>query len=1034
MAHITEDGPGVTLGRTERQREQDQIRNICIVAHVDHGKTTLADHLIAAAARGVLHAKLAGKLRYLDDREDEQQRGVTMKSSSISLTYREHMINLIDSPGHVDFCSEVSSGVRLSDGAVVLVDACEGVHIQTHAVLRQAWLERLTPCLVLNKLDRLILELKLTPLEAYNRMKTIIGEVNNIISAFRSEKYLSDVDSILSATPASELDGEGDLAPESINDDDEPDAFAPERGNVAFASAIDGCAFRIDHFADLFAAKLGANAVSLKKALWGDYYYNPKTKKIVGKKSAAGKLKPMFVQFVLEPLWQVYETGMQGKDGAEKLGKIIKSMDLKVSPRDLQHKDPRVVTQTVVASWLPLADTILSMVIDCLPSPITALPERISRLLPSTFIPSTVDEEIRSKLESVKTAIESCDGSVEAPCVAFVSKMVAVPIEALPRRGPNGEIVNLDMGIGDTDSAQRECFLAFARVFSGVLSVGSKVYVLSALYDPLNPEQRKNVLEARVEALYMMMGRGLEPKSTVSAGNIVAIRGLGQHILKSGTLSTTPICWPFARMSFQAAPIVRVAIEPSDPSDMGALARGLRLLNRADPFVEVSVSGSGEHVIAAAGEVHLERCIKDLKERFARIELSVSPPLVEFRETADIEGYIAEVDKTTIGQNEFVEKITPNGRCVVRVHVTRLPGPLIEVLDGNVELLKDIVEGEGKKGRQQGSISNEDPVSALRSNLLAATNKAEDENKKRSDGDRSSWTHILERIWALGPHRVGPNVLLIPGPGNDSATNRTEGFDDLALLVRSTAHLSQKLGLTDVVEETSSSTTVEEATDLASEARNLESSVISGFQLATASGPLCEEPMWGLAFSVEAFVSPKKDGAAGADQFGPFSSQVMATVKDACRVAVLAKRPRIVEAQYFCEVVAPAEHLGSVYGVLGKRRARVVKEEMREGTALFIVHAYMPVSESFGFADELRRKTSGSASPQLVQSHWEALLEDPFFVPRTEEEIEEFGDGSSVVQNTARKLIDAVRRRKGLPVEEKLVQFGSKQRTRARKV
>jgi ribosome assembly protein 1 len=205
------------------------------------------------------------------------------------------------------------------------------------------------------------------------------------------------------------------------------------------------------------------------------------------------------------------------------------------------------------------------------------------------------------------------------------------------------------------------------------------VYVLSALYDPLNAEQGKNMLEARVEALYMMMGRGLEPKSAVSAGNIVAIRGLGQHILKSGTLSTTPICWPFARMNFQAAPIVRVAIEPSDPSDMGALSRGLRLLNRADPFVEVSVSASGEHVIAAAGEVHLERCIKDLKERFARIELSVSPPLVEFRETADIEGYIAEVDKTTVGQTEFVEKTTPNGRCMVRVHLTRLPGPLIEV-------------------------------------------------------------------------------------------------------------------------------------------------------------------------------------------------------------------------------------------------------------------------------------------------------------------------------------------------------------------
>lgn len=107
---------------------------------------------------------------------------------------------------------------------------------------------------------------------------------------------------------------------------------------------------------------------------------------------------------------------------------------------------------------------------------------------------------------------------------------------------------------------------------------------------------------------------------------------------------------------------------------------------------------------------------------------------------------------------------------------------------------------------------------------------------------------------------------------------------------------------------------------------------------------------------------------------------------------------------------------------------------MQEGSPFFTVHAYLPVSESFGFADELRRWTSGAASALLVLSHWEALPEDPFFVPKTEEEIEEFGDGSSVLPNTARKLINAVRRRKGLPVEEKVVQHGTKQRTLARKV
>jgi len=101
-------------------------------------------------------------------------------------------------------------------------------------------------------------------------------------------------------------------------------------------------------------------------------------------------------------------------------------------------------------------------------------------------------------------------------------------------------------------------------------------------------------------------------------------------------------------------------------------------------------------------------------------------------------------------------------------------------------------------------------------------------------------------------------------------------------------------------------------------------------------------------------------------------------------------------------------------------------------TFLFTVHAYVLVAESFGFADELRRWTGGAASALLVLSHWEALPEDPFFVPKTEEEIEEFGDGSS----TARKLIDAVRRRKGLPVEEKVVQHANatKQRTLTRKV
>eukprot|EP00250_Pteridium_aquilinum_P016025 c22901_g1_i1 orf=246-3464(+) len=1060
-------------GSTLRSR----IRNICILAHVDHGKTTLADHLIACGGAGLLHPKQAGKLRFLDYRDDEQLRAITMKSSSIALSYQDHIVNLIDSPGHVDFCSEVSTAARLSDGALVLVDACEGVHIQTHAVLRQAWIERVTPCLVLNKIDRLITELKMSPAEAYARLQSILREVNNIINTFRSEKYLSDVDSILASTDhtvgseeAIDTDnGSHDSLKESPGiEEDENDAFAPERGNVVFACALDGWGFRINHFASLYAAKLGASETALRKALWGDYYYMPKTKKILGKKASGGKMKPMFVQFVLEPLWQVYDAGMQRSSGQEMLNKIIKSMNLSIPARDLQHKDPKIVLQAVMSRWLPLADAIFSMVLDVLPDPISAQAERIARFLPDENTFSNSQDEVLMGLEKTKRAVKQCDGSVDAPCVVFVSKMFAIPIDLLPRRGPDGELLpDIEEELNSLgDVGHQECFLAFARVFSGVLRAGQKVQVLSPLHNPTKRDpEKKHIQEAVVQGLYMMMGRGLEPKKSVSAGNLTAIRGLGQYILKTATLSTTPFCWPFRSMTFQAAPIMRVALEPSDPADLGPLTRGLRLLNRADPFVEVSLSATGEHVLAAAGEVHLERCIKDLKERFAKVDLVVSAPLVAFKETIEAEKSVSlEISKAS----EVVEKVTANGRCMVRVHVSKLPSAVTKVLEQSGEQLQILLRDSNSKETceviKEGDA--QDPVAVLRNRLIAAAQVDSADGsfrnvKRKSEADAKTWVNRLERIWSLGPRHVGPNVLLTPsmGIGSDSHGLFEHGESLFpggppgveTVLIEGAPYVSRRLG---IVNECSDDVRQQNGlrSALLMEADALESSVISGFQLATAAGPLCEEPMWGLAFTIEAVLLAKGKGLAAGngadvagttdtgvatavtDTYGPFSGQVMTTVKEACRAAILAKSPRLVEAMYFCEVSTPTEFLGQMYGVLGKRRARVLKEEMREGSDMFTVHAYMPVAESFGLTDELRRKTSGAASPQLVLSHWEELSHDPFFVPRTEEELEEFGDGSSVPPNTARKLIDAVRRRKGLPVEEKVVQHATKQRTLSRKV
>ncbi|BAF12700.1 uncharacterized protein [Oryza sativa Japonica Group] len=1021
-----------------------RVRNTCILAHVDHGKTTLADHLVASCGDGLVHPRLAGRLRFMDYLDEEQRRAITMKSAAVVLHHGGHRVNLIDSPGHIDFCSEVSSAARLSDSALILVDAVEGVHIQTHAALRQAFLERLRPCLVLNKLDRLISELHLTPAEAYTRLHRIISDVNSIHSALRSHSYFSLLSS-LEDQPSSASSSSPDELPEDV-DEDEEDAFQPQKGNVVFACALDGWGFRIHQFAEFYAAKLpNINANALLKGLWGPRYFHKKKKMIVGKKGMeGGDAQPMFVEFVLKPLWQAYQ-GVLSENG-ELVKKVITNFSLQVQQRELQNKDPKVVLQAVMSRWLPLADAVMTMVVECTPDPVAAQGVRVARLMPKREVApedAAGSPDIVVDAERVRSCVEACDARADAPVVVYVSKMFAVPYKTLPFRGVDGELLN-HQGANESE----ECFMAFARVFCGVLRAGQKVFVLSPLYDPMKGEaMQKHVQEVELQYLYEMLGQGLRPVSSVCAGNVVAIQGLGHHILKSATLSSTKNCWPFSSMMFQVSPMLKVAIEPSNPADLGALVKGLKLLNRADPFVEYTVSQRGEHVLAAAGEIHLERCKKDLEERFAKVKLVVSDPLVSFKETIEGEG-LALIESLK-APREFVERTTPNGRCTVRVQVLRLPNALIKVLEESEQLLGQIIEGKTAKrnGVLDPHLSQDDGDSAatLRQRLINAIDSeleafSEQVDKEKLERYRNTWLGYLQRIWSLGPWQVGPNLLLLPDvKSSDSVITSQDGRQ--GILVRGRSHVSERLGFVcgsdaeanNDLDDSEPSADTPESLHLESVA--LRNCIVSGFQLATNAGPLCDEPMWGLVFVVEPYIfCDHSDAANHSEQYNIFSGQVITAVKEACREAVVQNKPRLVEAMYFCELTTPTEQLGATYAVLSRKRARVLKEEMQEGTSLFTVHAYLPVAESVGFSNELRSVTAGAASALLVLSHWEAIPEDPFFIPKTHEEIEEFGDGSSIGPNLAKKLMNSVRRRKGLHVEEKVVEHGTKQRTLAKKV
>jgi elongation factor 2 len=234
----------------------DNIRNMSVIAHVDHGKSTLSDSLIAKA--GIIASKSAGDARYMDTREDEKERGITIKSTGVSLYYEytsyetekqdAYLINLIDSPGHVDFSSEVTAALRVTDGALVVVDCVEGVCVQTETVLRQALTERIKPVLMVNKIDRQILELQNDAESMYQNFIRVVDMVNVIVSNYEQPEM-------------------GDLI------------LDPARGNVAFGSGKECYAFTITKFAQIYAKKFNSDVPKMMERLWGDNYFNPTSKK-----------------------------------------------------------------------------------------------------------------------------------------------------------------------------------------------------------------------------------------------------------------------------------------------------------------------------------------------------------------------------------------------------------------------------------------------------------------------------------------------------------------------------------------------------------------------------------------------------------------------------------------------------------------------------------------------------------------------------------------------------------------------------------
>lgn len=645
----------------EIMAKPDQIRNMSVIAHVDHGKSTLSDSLIARA--GIIANKAAGQERYMDTRQDEKDRGITIKSTGVSLHFhyeeKDYVFNLIDSPGHIDFSSEVTAALRVTDGALVVVDTIEGVCVQTETVLRQAMQERIKPVVMVNKVDRAIVELQLDAESMYKSFFRVIERVNMVIANFNQPE----------------------MGPLEID---------PTVGNVAFGSGKDCWGFTLNKFATIYAEKFKVEKSAMMKRLWGDNFYDAKNKVWTGEQvSKDGEvLKRGFVHFILDPLLKICKACLNNENDV--LNKLLDVLSIKLDPaeRELTNK---ALLRAVLKKWIEASDALMEMMVLHLPSPRTAQKYRYSYLYEGP-----VDD-------ACAIAMRDCDSS--GPLMMYVSKMVP--------------------------TSDKGRFYAFGRVFSGKVMSGQKVRIMGPNYVP---GKKIDFAEKAIQRCVVMMGRKTEPLPEVPCGNTCALIGIDENLVKTGTISDHPEAYNIRIMKYSVSPVVRVAIQPKNPSELPKLVAGMQRLAKSDPLVVcINDEETGENIIAGSGELHVEICINDLVNEYAMIEIKQSDPVVSYRET------VTAVSKTAMSKSA-------NGHN--RLYCTGQP-----------------ITEEFCRAIEKGEI----PMRDLKEKTKILVEKFEFDKTE------------VPKIWGFGPDGEGPNLIVDVTSGcqfmNEIKDHMVSGFE-----------------------------------------------------------------------------------------------------------------------------------------------------------------------------------------------------------------------------------------------------------------
>ncbi|KID93668.1 Ribosomal protein S5 domain 2-type fold, subgroup, partial [Metarhizium majus ARSEF 297] len=637
---------------TDLMNFPEQTRNVALAGHLHHGKTSFMDmlvletHDIAEKLDKRSGRKRDEKLRYTDVHILERERGISIKSSPMSLVLqsakgKSHLVNLIDTPGHVNFVDEVAVAFRLVDGICLVVDVVEGVQVNTEQIIKHAVLEDIPLTLIINKMDRLILELKLPPKDAYFKLKHVVEEVNTVIT---------------NAVPAKATEKR----------------ISPEKGNVLFSCTDLGWCFTLQSFAKMYTDTYGdVNTDDFARRLWGDVYFNPR-KRSFTRKPVEDRAARSFVHFVLEPIYKLFTQSISA--APEDLKLVLASLNIQLKPA--QYKaDAKDILKAVCQQFFGPSTAFVDMIVRHVPSPI----EGAQRLLERAYS-GPLDTKVAGSMKA-------CDQ--DGPLVMHVTKLF--------------------------NTSDAKGFYSFGRVLSGTARPGMSVRVLGEGY---SLDDEEDMTTATLGQVFIGETRYNIPTDGVPAGNLLLVSGVDNSIVKSATIVAPKFeddedAYIFKPVTHFTESVLKVAVEPINPSELPKMLDGLRKVQKSYPLIDTKVEESGEHVILGTGELYMDCVLHDLRRLYADMDIKVSDPVTRFCET------VVETSATKC------YAITPNKKN----KITMVAEQLEKGISTDIET---------------GAVKIRDPI--------RKTAKFFEENH--------GWDKLAARsIWAFGPDDMGPNIL-----------------------------------------------------------------------------------------------------------------------------------------------------------------------------------------------------------------------------------------------------------------------------------